>query len=474
MTGCLRRAAGALLLLAGCLSLVPAGWALDVDYTPETTAEALATFPYCKCNDYRTRASPYRLRLSGASKNTAGTLAKICYTIDMPGCYDDTNECCKLIYQRLEKIELEVKSACQKDVKQPPQSTCDCLSPFIDNHSRWRFRFQESEVVGNLTVFIFTLSVDPSSQCIPVTYRAGDCCNQAMDGVSLALQPSYSGLVHYAKVYTYDGMEIGVKTGHTAYGGLGITLPKVLYTTDIPSGQFYTFEIAFSTSNWADTTKLPCRVSAFTPGLPSCDYSIHGWQTVPGNPSAILPPNELTAGCCPEGIVSFCSERINSTCNPRLTDSPFRLNYVNTSQEPAITETTLSFQISAQPVTNPLGPQEGLPDCSGMTLQSVKMYMADTAVAAVKGIVLSSGVLSYSVGKDATGAYVDVEVPSSRSGLGRLLIVLSGLFNQTDVCAYKVGQYSVCNYVFKGASGSCCAMGDVPVATTQRSIVTYG
>lgn len=63
-----------------------AGYAQDglpVDWGQDSTA-ALATFPYCQCNDYRCKASPYRLRLGEVGPSgTSGKLDKICYNIEM-------------------------------------------------------------------------------------------------------------------------------------------------------------------------------------------------------------------------------------------------------------------------------------------------------------------------------------------------------------------------------------------------------
>ncbi|PNH11001.1 hypothetical protein TSOC_002196 [Tetrabaena socialis] len=354
----------------------------------------------------------------------------------------------------------------------PPSSPCDCLSPIIDNHSKWRFRFQESEALGDKTIFIFTLSFNPSAKCSPVSYRPGDCCNQALDAVSLALDPLYAGLVQYVKVYTYDGKDITVKYVQDAASGLSITLPYMLYSSDIPVGQFFTFEISFAASDWADTTKMPCRPSTFEPSLPACDYWVHGWQTEPGNPANLLTPDERTAGCCPEGVVSFCNERIKGTCNPRLSDSPFRLNYVNTSM--LLRTTSVAFTVTSQTVTNALGPKEGLPDCAAMNLQAIKLYVADVAAAKVTQVALNGASVTFSVKKDAAGTYVDAAVPANRAGTGNWVVTLGERFNQTDVCGYKVGQYSVCNYVFSGKSGQCCTMGDVAVATIDRPVIKFG
>ena len=354
-------------------------------------------------------------------------------------------------------------------------SPCDCLSPLIDNHSRWRFRFQESTAIGSDNVFIFTLSVNPDAKCAPITYRPGDCCNQALDGVSLALDPVYAGLVKSVKVYTYDGNELDVRFTQTAEFGLAMTLPTMLHTSDMPTNTFYTFEIGFAQSDWADVTKMPCRPSQYEPTLPACDYWVNGWQTQPGNPAVVLPPDERTAGCCPEGVVSFCSEKIKGTCNPRLSDSPFRLSYVNTSSLVGVRTSSVAFSLTSQAVTNAIGPMEGLPDCSNMAaLNGVKIYITDAAAAKVAQVALNGAAVTYAVKKDAGGSYVDATVPGNRVGTGNWVITLNDRFNGTDVCGYKVGSYSVCNYVLNGKSGQCCTMGDMPVATLTTPMIKFG
>ncbi|KAG2498618.1 hypothetical protein HYH03_003366 [Edaphochlamys debaryana] len=555
--GRFRQAAGALLLAVG-LALLTAGSAQsDGDYSfPSDPTAQLGVFPYCQCNDYRCKASPYRLRLTGVSNGTARTM-KICYKFILNGCVDD-NPCCKIIGDRLDKVDFEVQERCSKAVRQvtydgapktfafltqydtgvlsvrgigatngdavgkeicifvnatettcttpaglcqrgdgtcrytqfessshsccatcleglnppppPPVSPCDCLSPLIDNHSKWRFKFSMSESIGQDVVYIFNLSVNEKATCIPVQYRPGDCCNQAMDGVSLALDPAYAGLVKYVRVYTADGKEMRPDVVQTAEAGLSITLPLMLHTTDIPVGKAYTFEIAFAQKDWADTEKMPCRQSQYEPSLPSCDYWIRGWQTAPGNPMEVLTPDEKTAGCCPEGVVSFCSEKIKGTCNPRLSDSPFRLAYVNATSPTGIRTTAVTFNVTAQTPSNPIG----TPDCTRMSLQSVKLYITAEAAAKVASVTLNGLAAAYSVKKDAAGDYIDAAVPGSRPGTGIWTVNLSERFSGTDVCAYQVGQFTVCNYVLNGNNGQCCTMGDAPVTTMKLPFWTYG
>lgn len=345
----------------------------------------------------------------------------------------------------------------------------------IENHSRWKFAFQEASSLGNSTIFLFTLSLRDGSTCRPVSYRPGDCCNQAMDAVSLAIVPAFRDLIRYVKVYTYDGKELVVQTVEDAFG-LRMVLPKELYVQDIPDGEFYTFELGFAASDYADTTKLPCRASKFEPSLPSCDYWIHGWQTDPDDSSKVITPSERVAGCCPEGVVQFCSEQISGTCNPRLSDSPYRLSFVSTQQFTGQRTTTVTFQVTQQAVTNPLfnTTVPALPDCSSMSLQSVKLFVSADAAARVAQVAFNGVTAAYTVGKDATGNFISAAVPGSRTGVGSWVVTLSERFEKEQVCSLKVGQFSVCNYVFNGQSGLCCSMGDVAVTETQLPRIQFG
>lgn len=76
---------------------------------------------------------------------------------------------------------------------------------------------------------------------------------------------------------------------------------------------------------------------------------------------------ELVPGCCPEGVVQFCKEQISSTCNPRLSDTPYRVEFVSNATVGDLTK--LKFMVF--PVS--LGPQLGTPDCSQTDIAQVRL-----------------------------------------------------------------------------------------------------
>ncbi len=82
--------------------------------------------------------------------------------------------------------------------------------------------------------------------------------------------------------------------------------------------------------------------------------------------------------------------------------------------------------------------------------------------------------MTSSIKTDAMGSYVEAAVPAGRPGTGNWVLTLGERFNGTDVCGYRVGQFSVCNYVLNGNAGQCCTQGDLPVAVLTKPMVKYG
>lgn len=110
-------------------------------------------------------------------------------------------------------------------------------------------------------------------------------------------------------------------------------------------------EVAFDSTVWPDTTRLPCRPSEYELAVPSCDYVLSGWQTVPGDAYTLLlptPENPDIAQCCPEGVVEFCDARITGSCNPRLSDNPWRLSFNRNDIEGGFTR--VFFDLTTVPV----------------------------------------------------------------------------------------------------------------------------
>lgn len=325
-------------------------------------------------------------------------------------------------------------------------------------------------------MFLFTLSVRPeTSPCYPVSYRPGNCCNQAMDAVSLAMLPVAAAMVSYVRVYMYGGKELVPVVTLDGFG-MRILLPYILTVNDIPPGEFYTFEIGFNAADYADTTQLPCKPSKFEPLLPACDYFVHGWQTDPYNSSALLPPDDLVAGCCPEGVVQFCSEQISGSCNPRLSDTPLRLGF--TSSDEAGGKTMLHFMVSSSPVTHSLYNVTSPPlaDCSAMDLAYIKLYVAPNIAQsyAVDFALDATNVQNFTSGVDSIGSYIQAYVPPGYTGLGDWTLELFGSFTKDQVCSYKAGLFSVCAYVLGNAAEDCCSLGDVAVVEAKLPVVKYG
>lgn len=77
---------------------------------------------------------------------------------------------------------------------------------------------------------------------------------------------------------------------------------------------------------------------------------------------------EYIPGCCPEGVVNFCSERITSKCNPRLSDTPFRVQFIGNGTENSMTQ----LKLMIMPVA--IGAQLGTPDCSKTDLAQVCIH----------------------------------------------------------------------------------------------------
>lgn len=76
--------------------------------------------------------------------------------------------------------------------------------------------------------------------------------------------------------------------------------------------------------------------------------------------------DDVTAGCCPEGVVHLCKEQIDSVCNPRLSDTPFRLQFVGNGTAGAF-KTNVKFMLSSVALGEPLGE----PDCRGTDVKEV-------------------------------------------------------------------------------------------------------
>lgn len=50
------------------------------------------------------------------------------------------------------------------------------------------------------------------------------------------------------------------------------------------TGEYLSIQVTVSSSEWPSTKRFPCPSSQLAPDANVCDYAIHGYQTVPGNP----------------------------------------------------------------------------------------------------------------------------------------------------------------------------------------------
>ena len=58
-------------------------------------------------------------------------------------------------------------------------------------------------------------------------------------------------------------------------------------TIHSPSGQYINIAVSFSSTEWSDLAAFPCPKSEFAQDANACDYTVYGWQTVPGNPNKV-------------------------------------------------------------------------------------------------------------------------------------------------------------------------------------------
>ncbi len=202
------------------------------------------------------------------------------------------------------------------------------------------------------------------------------------------------GAYQYAKVYTYNNTVVPGAVGAITPFGIQISLPAMIYIDSIPYGSAYTFEISLDSSVWSDTTQFPCRQSAFEPGVPACDYFIHGWQTVPGFPHVILNNtiNNQIPLCCPEGVVQFCSSQIGGTCNPRPSSTPWRMLYNSEVTTP--TQSSVLFDMELVAVANP---SPAMPLCNTTDVSQIQLWVNPDVVATLSSVVVAGQDAGFSV-----------------------------------------------------------------------------
>ncbi len=48
-----------------------------------------------------------------------------------------------------------------------------------------------------------------------------------------------------------------------------------------------TIEVSLNSAMWPSTSTFPCERSIYSPEANVCDFFIHGWQTLPGEPDKV-------------------------------------------------------------------------------------------------------------------------------------------------------------------------------------------
>ncbi|KAJ9527634.1 hypothetical protein QJQ45_025912 [Haematococcus lacustris] len=465
---------------------------------------ALNSFPYCACTDYRCGSSPYQLATPSVTAST--TTTRLCYTFRTVPPLASPPACYTKLANSFVKIQFEVDKSCRaamvnvtlnnaaktwlwddqfatgsmrvtvlrlSSANATGQVLCLTLrnavtasngvSPLVDGSTLWRLNFVQAEAVNDRIVYIFSLAVNPTVTAHPLSYRRGSCVNQTLDAISFNLDPAYREAILDVVTYTNLGRVLPNTRAVLTEYGIKVTMLGVLFVDSMPLGDFYTVEVQVNASVWRDTTRFPCLPSLYEPGVPACDYQLHGWQTAPGNHRLQLEDSTgyRYPACCPEGVVQFCKQQINSQCNPRLSDTPYRLQYVDTRTTG--TRTTVNFRVTSVAV----GAQLGTPACDGSDLAEIKLYVNSSAASALTGATFNSNAISPFSGSDPEQFIllpVNVAAGAVDSPLSLTFTGLRG--GVAAVCSLHVGSFRVCNYVMNGlvsASGyQCCARGDVP------------
>ena len=192
------------------------------------------------------------------------------------------------------------------------------------------------------------------------------------------------------------------------------------------------------------------------PGVPSCDYFLHGWQTTPGNAHVVLvdTPSKEYPLCCPEGVVQFGSSQITGTCNPRLSDTPWRL--VFNSDVVTDSQSSVTFDLELVTISDELG----TPNCSETNVDEIRLYINPNVTAFLAGVVIAGNDAGYSLQSDPA-PYVSIPAGLAFGSAAQIMLQFTAQVSAEDVCPLQLGSYSVCNYVLMGQSGECCTAADV-------------
>ncbi|EFJ41595.1 hypothetical protein VOLCADRAFT_98460 [Volvox carteri f. nagariensis] len=76
------------------------------------TKSTLSNYPYCKCETYSCRSSPYTMSYVGAYPAAAGT--KHCFAVGYVGCTAANSTCCEALNRNVYKMSIAIGASCVK------------------------------------------------------------------------------------------------------------------------------------------------------------------------------------------------------------------------------------------------------------------------------------------------------------------------------------------------------------------------
>ena len=107
----------------------------------------------------------------------------------------------------------------------------------INTGSRWKLTYSGSSTQGSNVVFNYQLSVrDTSATCLAVNYRAGNCCNQTLIGLSFPLLEAVQAGVGKVAWSTMNNVPIKSQSWANTEGGVRSDLVAPMFTTSLQPG----------------------------------------------------------------------------------------------------------------------------------------------------------------------------------------------------------------------------------------------
>lgn len=179
------------------------------------------------------------------------------------------------------------------------------------------------------------------------------------------------------------------------------------------------------------------------------------------------PSGDLVPGCCPQGVTSFFQDEIASSCNTRISDTPYRMFYSGNTTGKTITK--ISFTID-QPM--PVMPT-GNSDCVDMDLAVLRLYLDPLAASAVKTVQINKQNHNFAI-KYEGQTYLEVQSGMLPSVAAQMDVGLTGVWTGDQVCNFKTSGSSVCSYVLEGkmvaGQYACCNTGDLLMSTVSQPV----